>query len=190
MEFAAAALSSIAEAGAGIGSSIATAATGPAGIFGLGQFIPGAGTAASILGGGATVLSVLNAQRAGEAKSMALNASADDAMTQTQIEALQGLDRRTSLKAAMVQHIGERDVATAASGTDISFGTPTIARAQAIKDGERAASIDADTTETRIARLRERAANYRIQAAQASAGGLGTAAALALDGGAKILKRG
>lgn len=187
MEFAAAALASIAEAGtAAVSAGTAAAAGGGSLVAGLG----GISTAATILAGGATVLSVLNAQRAGEAKSQALNAQADDADTQTRIEALQGLDRRTSLKTQMVQALGNRDVAAAASGTDLSFGTPVIARAQAVKDSERALSIDQDTTETRIARLRERAANYRIQASQAYAGGLGTAAAAALQGGATILKRG
>jgi hypothetical protein len=190
MEFAAAALASVAEAGMAAGTAAATAATGPAGVAGLASFLPSVGTAASVLSGGATVLSVLNANRAGEAKAMALDAQADDAVTQSRLEAVQGLDRRTSLKAAMAAHLGNRDVATAASGTDLSFGTPVIARAQEVKEGERALSIDQDTEDSRVARLRERSANYRIQARQASAGGLGTAAALALQGAASFLKRG
>lgn len=189
MEFAAAALTSIAEAGAAAGTAVTTAATGPAGVFGLANLLPGAATASSILAGGSTVLAVMNAQRAGEAKADALNMQARDADTQTQIEALQGADRRRSLKAQFVEAIGARDVATAASGTDLSFGTPAIARRQAVTDAENAVTADADATDMRIARLRQRAANYRIQSAQASAGGLGQAAALAIEGGAKILKR-
>jgi hypothetical protein len=186
MEFAAAALASVASAG----GAVATAATGPAGIFGLASLAPSGGTAASVLSGGATVLGMLNATRAGDAKAQALNAQADDADTSTLLEHNQGLDRRSSLKAQLVQQLGSRDVATAASGTDLSFGTPVLARAENLRDGERALAVDQGTEDSRIARLRERAANFRIQAKQASAGGLGTAAALALDGAAKFKLRG
>jgi hypothetical protein len=192
MEFAAAALTSIASsfggasaagAGAGAAASAGAAATAGSSLF-------SASTAFSVLSGGATVLSVLNAQRAGEAKAAALNAQADDADTQTQIEQLQSTERQTSLKKSLIAQLGQRDVATAASGVDLSFGTPAIARQQDITDSERALSIDQNTTDGRVARLRERAANYRIQASQASAGGLGQAATLALEGGAKLFKRG
>ncbi|WP_143199915.1 hypothetical protein [Bradyrhizobium sp. NAS80.1] len=179
-----------------IGETLGTAGAASAGASAAGATATAgaslfsASSAFSILSGASTVLSVLNANRAGEAKAAALNAQADDADTQTQIEQIQSTARQTSLKKALVQQLGERDVATAASGIDLSFGTPAIARRQDVTDSERALSIDQDTTDTRIARLRERAANYRIQAQQASAGGLGTAAALALEGGAKLLKRG
>lgn len=194
MEFAAAALTSIGSTISAGASAVVPGAIGATSIGGAplvaGSGLFGASSVFSVLSGGATVLSMLNANRAGEAKAAALNAQADDADTQTQIEQIQGTARQTSLKKALVAQLGERDVATAASGVDISFGTPAIARRQDITDSERALSIDQDTTDSRAARLRERAANYRIQAQQASAGGLGTAAALALEGGAKLFKRG
>lgn len=192
MEFAAAAISTIASSlgTAGAASGATAAASGATAAASAGSTLFSASSAFSILSGASTVLSVLNANRAGEAKAAALNAQADDADTQTQIEQTQATARQTSLKKALVQQLGERDVATAASGIDLSFGTPSIARRQDITDTERALSIDQDTTDSRVARLRERAANYRIQAQQASAGGLGNAAALALEGGAKLLKRG
>lgn len=185
MEFAIAALGSIGStisAGAG---AIGTALTGTAGALGL-----TGGTAASILSGGATVLSVLNANRAGEMKAEALRLQAADADLGAGLEAIQGTDRRNSLKAALTQAIGDRDVAAAASGVDLSFGTPAVARQQAIRDGERALSIDQNTEDFRIARLRERAAGYRAQASGARSAGLGSAAALALEGGARMLRRG
>lgn len=189
MEFAAAALTSIASTTGSAASAIGGAvSSGAAGLFsGATGF---ASTAASILSGGATVLSVLNAQRSGEAKADNLLMQAADSDTNARIEQLQGLDRSNSLKAKLVQQLGERDVATAASGVDLSFGTPVVARAQDVRAGERALAIDADTTETRIARLRERAANYRIGASQARSGGLGQAAALALEGGVRLMRRG
>jgi len=186
MEFAAAAMTTMAQglgtAGAGAAAAGSTAAAGSS-LF-------SASSAFSIMSGASTVLSVLNANRAGEAKAMALNAQADDAETQTLIEANQGISRQTSLKKSLVQQLGERDVATAASGVDASFGTPAISRRQDVKDTERALSIDQQTTDVRVARLRERAANYRVQADQARAGGLGSAASLALEGAAKLFKRG
>ncbi len=207
MEFAAAALSSIGSsitaaapaaltnasafgaaelAGGGTAAGFSAASAGSSIFASLG----GMSTAASILSGGATVLSVLNAQRAGEMKAQALNAQADDADVSGQLEGLQGTDRRNSLKAQLTQAIGDRDVAAAASGVDLSFGTPAVARAQAQRDGERALAIDQDTQDFRVARLKERAAGYRAQAIGANAAGLGTAAALALQGGAQLARRG
>lgn len=195
MEFAAAALSSFASGAAEIGSTIATAATSAGStIASAGSSLlsatGGASTWASILSGGATVASVLAMQNAGETKAFALNAQADDADLQARVEGVQGLERRNSLKAQLVQAVGERDAAAAASGVDISFGTPTIARGEAIKDGERAIDLDQSTEDFRRQRLLERAGNLRIQAGQARSGALGSAAALALEGGAKLLKRG
>lgn len=198
MEFAAAALSTLATAGAEIGSTIAAGASS---ISAAGSSIASAGstllsatggasTWATILSGGATVASVLAMQNAGESKEFALNAQADDAELQAKVEQVQGLDRRQSLKAALVQAVGERDVADASSGVDISFGTPAQARREAIKDGERAIDLDQSTEDFRRQRLLERAGNYRIMASQARNGALGNAAALAIEGGAKILKRG
>jgi hypothetical protein len=194
MEFAAAALTSIGSSlgatGAAIPGAVGATSIGGAPLVAAGSSLFSASSAFSVLSGASTVLSMLNANRAGEAKAAALNAQADDADTQTQIEAIQGTARQTSLKKALVQQLGDRDVATAASGVDLSFGTPAIARRQDITDTERALSIDQDTTDTRVARLRERAANYRIQAQQAQAGGLGSAASLAIEGAAKLFKRG
>jgi hypothetical protein len=196
MEFAAAALSSIGSTISAGADALGTAISGTAGAFGA-PAIPGllgaagtGSTAFSILSGGATVLSVLNAQRAGEMKVQSLNLQADDADTQSEIEGIQGTARRSSLKAQLTQAIGDRDVAAAASGVDLSFGTPSVARQQAIQSGERALEMDQDTQELRVSRLRERAAGLRAQAAGANAAGLGTAATLALEGGAKLFKRG
>lgn len=182
MEFAAAALTSIASAG---GASAAAGST-----FSLASLLPGASTASSILSGASTVLSVLNAQRAGEAKAMALEAQADDAIAQSQLENIQGMDRQSSLKRSLALALGQRDVATAASGTDISFGTAAIARREAITDADRALATDQETTNLNMSRLNQRSANYRIMAEQARAGGLANAVSLALEGGAKLLKRG
>ncbi len=195
MEFAAAALTSIGSTisgatAAAVPGAIGATSIGGAPLVAAGSSLFSASTAFSVLSGASTVLSMLNANRAGKEKAAALNSQANDADVQGQIEQTQGISRQTSLKKALVAQLGERDVATAASGVDLSFGTAAVARRQDVTDSERALSVDQSTTDLRVARLRERAANYRIQAQQASAGGLGTAAALALEGGAKLFKRG
>ena len=176
----------------GAAGSLAVPTFGTAAAAGgtLASAIGATSTVASILAGGATVLSVLSTQRAAEQKAQSLELKASDAETGVGLETAQGLERRNSLKAALVQAVGDRDVAAAASGVDLSFGTPVVARNQAITDGERALSVDQSTEDFRKSRLLESAASYRAMASQARSGGLGAAAALALDGGAKLLRRG
>lgn len=196
MEFAAAVLTSVAEGiGAIAGASAPLdllAANGVAGASGSGLFggLMGGSTALSILQGGATVASVLATAGAGQQKADAYMLQAGDAETAAQLERVQGIERRTSLKASLLQAIGERDVAAAASGVDLSFGTPAIARDQALKDGARALEVDTSTEEFRRARLFERAASYRNMASQARAGSLLQALGGGLEGAAKIARRG
>lgn len=170
-------------ASAGMGAAAASGAT----LLGaLGQ----TSTWATILQGGATVGSVLAAQRAGQADAWKLDMAARDAEIEIGVEEVKGLERRNSIKAALVEAIGERDVAAAASGLDLTFGTPALARREAQRDAERALGNDLATEEFRKARLRERAANYRIAAGQARSGALAKAAGLALTGAASMLRRG
>lgn len=204
MEFAAAALTSI---GSTIASGASTVASGVASLSGASFGLTGAtfggatsggllstlgtaSTAASILSGGATVLSVLNTYRAGQQKADAYNAQASDAELSSTVAGLQGTERQNSLRAQLADALGQRDVATAAGGVDVSFGSAAAARAKATEDTQRALSLDQSTTQLQQARLRERAANYRKMALDASAGGLASAAAGALEGGAKMMRRG
>lgn len=195
MEFAVAAMTSIGNTITGALGSLGTAFTGTTGALGA-PAIPGlltgglGSTVSSILAGGATVASVLNAQRAGEEKAWGLELQALDADTEGSLEAIRGTERRSSMKAALAEALGERDVAAAASGVDLSFGTPAIARERAIRDGERALAIDSGTEDFRVARLRERSVSLRRMAASARSGGLGRAAALGLEGAARIARRG
>lgn len=216
MEFAAAALSTIGAAaptaisgttlaGATVASTGAIVAAGtPFATLIGGAGVTGAGVAsagllgalgstsgwASILQGGATVGSVLAASRAGKEDARKLEFQALDAETEISVEEIKGLERRNSIKAALVEAIGERDVAAAASGVDLTFGTPVTARRQASEDAERAIGNDQATEDFRKSRLRERAANYRLAAAQRREGGLLKAVGLGLEGAAKFLRRG
>lgn len=156
----------------------------------------------SIMSGLATVGSLLAQTRAAQISSMAtgnaasqavlagnqqgdaLDLAAADDLNQIKIEEIQGLDRRNQLRAALVQAIGDRDVATAASGVDLSFGTPVTARKQATTDAERALNVDQGTEDFRKARLREQAANYKLAAQNARAGGIFKATGIQLAGDA------
>jgi hypothetical protein len=207
MEFAAAALSSFAaptaisgvtlagETAAATGSMLAAGtpfamaapAAGAGGLLGLlGQTSSWAG----LLSGGATVASMLQARRAGEQDARKLVLQADDAELEARVEQVQGLERRNSLKAKFVEAVGERDVAYAASGVDATFGTPAIARREAVVDTERALALDQDTENLRRNRLLERATNYRLAAAQAREGGIFKSIGLGFEGAGKLLRRG
>lgn len=180
MEFAAGALGAIAS---GIGSVASASATLLPAIGGVSSL------AFSVLSGGATVASMLQHQRAGEQQARSLELQALDAEGNVGIEEVRGLERRNSIKQSLVAALGERDVAAAASGVDLSFGTPVIARREAIEEGERALTLDRQTENLRVARLRERAASYRQLASEARAGGLARASIAALEGGARIAGR-
>jgi hypothetical protein len=143
------------------GAAVPAAASGLSSAFGVGSVLTG------ILSGGASIAGMLGAQASAAEKANAYNLAAEDTLADIPMQELAGTERRTSMKAAMLQAIGERDVAFAASGTDISFGTPTLARDQAQQEGERAFTIDLGTEGARIARLKERAINLRLQAGAA-----------------------
>ena len=131
----------------------------------------GGSTLTSILSGTASLAGMIGAIGAGNEKAAALEAQAADSVTEAGLEEIKGAERRLSLKRSLLQTIGERDVAYAASGVDLSFGTPSLARDEAQKDAERAISMDVDTQAMRQSRLLERAASYRSQSASARSAG-------------------
>jgi hypothetical protein len=201
MEFAAAALSTIAAgigsaAGAvgsaastvgtalGIGGTAAGAAGTAGGLFGTGSLF------STILQGGATVAGVLGAVGAGQEQSRNLMAQAADARTEQDIEKIRGTERRDGLKRSLLQTLGERDVAAAASGIDLSFGTASIARNEAQRDAESALTMDQSTEDFRVARLEERANEFTRSAKAAKRSGLIKAVGLGVTGAASINRRG
>lgn len=139
-------------------------------------------TLAKLLSGTATVLGMFNEISAGKADAEAATLAAIDAEREKPLETLQGINRRAALKQDMMDKVGQQDVAYAASGVDLSFGTPGQARRDAFREGDRALTNDVATEQTRVARLDERAANYRKRAARAKASGLFSAATTGLSG--------
>lgn len=176
MQFAIAALSSAASALGGLASSAGAAAgaaaPAAAGAGGLGSLLSsGASIFGTILSGGLGLVGAMSAARAGKQDEAEAIGKAKDAEMEASQERLDGDRRAADLRRGLLKELGERDVAYAASGVDLSFGTPVIARAQADEDAARALAADRDVTDYRGRRLAARADLYRAQGAEARAAG-------------------
>lgn len=169
--------------GGGSAAAAGTAAAGTAAAAGSGISL------ATILQGTATVLGVVSAISAGNAEADALNAQAIDAEREQEIETLSGIERRSSIKAALADAVGAQDVAYAASGVDLSFGTAARARTEAYREADLSLTSAASTEQTRNSRLMERAANYRASAKRAKRAGLIQGLTGGLQGFASISQR-
>lgn len=143
----------------------------------------------SLLQGTATVLGIANAISAGNAKAEEYKLAADDAARQVPLETLQGINRRASIKQEMMDRVGEMDVSSAASGVDLSFGTPNQARKDAFRQTDLAVATDVGNEQTRVARLSEREANYRKMSKKAKSSGLFDALTIGLNGATSIMDR-
>lgn len=208
MEFAAAAMGTVATAisatastvgsalgiggtaGAGTAASLLAAGEGM-GALSLGlPSLGGAGSLfTSILSGTATVAGMMGAVGAGDEKARTLTAQAMDARTEQDIEGLRGTDRRNSLRQSLLKTLGERDVAAAASGIDLSYGTAALARDEAERDAESALTIDQSTEDFRVGRLKERESEFLRSAASARKAGRIKAYGAGIQGGAALANR-
>lgn len=168
-------------AAAGTAVAGATAATGAA---------TGGFSLSSLLQGTATLLGAVSAIGAGEAEADLLEAKAIDAEAQVPLETLQGIQRRASIKRELMDSIGSQDTAFAASGVDLSFGTPGVARREAFREADLGLTSDAGTQETRQNRLHERSRSFRRSARRARKRGFVNAIGAGLSFGADVLKRG
>lgn len=160
MLFSALGLSGAGAAAAG-GTAAATAGTAATGL-----------SLSSLLQGTLTVLGVMSSFAAGAAEADALNMQARDADAEQNLETLQGIERRQSIKREMADALGAQDTAYAASGVDLSFGTARQARQDAYREADLALTGDAGTEMVRKSRLSERAANYRSAAKRAKRMGM------------------
>jgi hypothetical protein len=204
MELAAAALTSVAGAIGSVFSTAAPAATtavagaAPAVAGAIGAAAPVAATSSfgwgsilsGVLSGGASLAGIMGAQAAASEKATAFELAAQDAEAEVPTEMLKGTEKRTSMRRSLLQTFGERDVAFAASGLDISFGTPALARDEAEADAERAIGIDTRSQEQKQTRLLEKAANLRAQGGAAKQAGFYKSLGLGLEAGASFFRRG
>lgn len=179
---------SLFSAGAGTAAT-GTAAAGTA-AAGTAAAATTGSTIASILQGTATALSVFAGIGAANTEADALEMAAGDAEREKALETLQGVERRSSIKRAMMDAIGEQNVATAASGVDLSFGTPGQARREAFREADLGIETANATEQTRVSRLTERAANYHSRAKSTRRAGLLTGLGKGAEGASNILLRG
>lgn len=205
VEFAAAALGSLASA---IGSGVSSVGSA----LGIGGTAAAAGTAAATAGtvattaatssigwgsilsgalaGGASLVSAMATMRQGQAQTDDYFNKSADALTDARSEDINAIGRQTGLKQDLLKSIGERDVAYAASGIDLSFGTPVQARLEVADDAARAIGDDSAATDMRVSRLKERAANYRLLGYEASKAARAKATGTILETAASAIRRG
>ncbi len=187
MEAAAAAIGALFGGG---GAAAATTAAGTGAAVGTGVGAATSGMSlATLLQGTATVFGAISALNAGKADAEAFELAAQDAEREKPLETLQGINRRAGIKQKMMEQIGEQDVAYAASGVDLSFGTPTEARRDAFRNADLELTSDVGTEQTRVARLDERAANYRKRAKRARSAAAIDAIGIGLKGFSSIAER-
>ncbi|GJE06351.1 hypothetical protein AOPFMNJM_1667 [Methylobacterium jeotgali] len=196
MEFAASALTAMASAAGSVGASgVASAATAGASALtsassALAPLTSAGSVVGSILSGSASLLQMSQLRQAGREKELSLNLQAADTVNDIARENLQQQDRSTSLRQALLQTIGERDAAYAASGVDLTFGTPAVAREQSVTQAEQALTMESATATSRVARLNERAGNLRLMARSARRSADTMADLTGLQAAGNLLRRG
>ena len=183
-----AALSSIGStvaAGAGaVGSTLAAGASAAGSFFGGGSFL------STLLQGGMGIMGAMSAMRQGDDQAAALREQAADARVEAGQQRLAGLEKADEVRRSLVAEQGERDVVWGASGLDLSFGTPALARREAASDAAAALGVASANTDMTVARIDQRAANYRRQAAEAKTSGRIKAFSSLADTALSIAKRG
>lgn len=172
-----------------LGSAISSGASAVGSAVGAAGAASSGFSLSSLLSGTMTVLGVVSEISAGNADAETATAAANDAESEKRLETLQGIDRRASIKKAMMDAVGAQDTAFAASGVDLSFGTAAQARKDAYRETDYALTSDVSTEEVRQSRLTERAANYRSQAKRARSAGLFRGITAGLKGATSLAER-
>ncbi|WP_127523667.1 hypothetical protein [Mesorhizobium sp. Z1-4] len=174
----------------GIGKG-AAAAAGVAGAATTATTVASSGISlASILQGVATVAGVVASISAANAEAETQELAADDADREQAIETVQGIERRSSIKRALVDAIGAQDVAYAASGLDLTFGTAAQARKDAYREADLGLTSATGTEQISSSRLMERAANYRTAAKRTRTLGLFKGLSQGIGGFSSLIRRG
>lgn len=138
-------------AAAGTAAAATTAATATTGF-----------SISSILQGLTTVGGIVASLASANAEAQKYEMMAQDAEAEKGFETVQSVDRKRSLLRSAQEAVSSSDVAYAASGVDLSFGTAKQARVNAYRDADLGLNTDTNTTSSRISRLGLRAENYRI----------------------------
>lgn len=171
-------------AGAAAGSGAVAGAGLGTGLFSMPSLMMGA------LSGGLSLMSAMNAAKAGKVEAAQMQMQADAARQDAAQANLDGQAKQSSMRRDLVAEIGRRDVAYAASGIDVSFGTPAQASAQALDDAYAAMNTADADTQSRAGRYRTRAAMYDASAADRVAAGYAKGGGLLLSSAVDFIKRG
>lgn len=172
------------------GGAAATAAGGASGAVGAAGGAASGFSFGSILQGGMGILSAMSAMRAGQSEAAMYTSQAADTRLEVTQEGIDATERQTGLRKQLLSALGERDTAYAASGVDLSFGTPVQARTEAIQEANNAIGVDQSNADIRQSRLRSRAATLDGMAADAKSAAKMKAAGILFDTGFDIIKRG
>lgn len=152
-------------------AATAVGATAAAGATATG--IAGTGiTLSQILTGGASLLSVFAGMAGANAEAAALEQQAREADMEQQTEGVKGKANQLAIKREMMDAVGQRDVAAAASGVDLSFGTAAEVRKDAFREADQALTSNTFTTMSNQSQLEQRAASYRKRAKQVKSAGI------------------
>ena len=169
-------------------SSVAGAATTAVGA--AGSALGGGSFLTSLLQGGMGVLGAMGAMREGDASARTAMEQSAEATANSQQETLAGMQRQGNLRRQLLADQGMRDVQAAASGIDLSFGTPALARDQANDDAARALAIEGSSAAARSAQFSAKAAGYQRLASENRKSGWLKALGIAGSTGLSIVKRG
>lgn len=180
----------------GAGATAAGAAAGAGAPLNLlGFTAPAAGlfstsNVLSALSGVATIAGLSATRAETDTRARALESAARDAEREVGLEAVRFGERRTSLRRALIEELGQRDVQAAASGVDLGFGTVAQARQESVDEAERVLGLEAQTQTLRQSRLLERAAELRMSARSTRSAGRLREFGLLGQGAVSIARRG
>lgn len=144
----------------------------------------------TVLQGGAGLVSAMAAMREGQAKAGQLELQAVDAEGKAGQAEVDGLRKQNSLRRALLQQMGDHDVAYAASGVDTSFGTAATARREAQSDAASALVQENSNTSAQKMALNRQAIAYRRAAKDSRRAGRMAAIGGLIGTGTDILARG
>jgi hypothetical protein len=156
-------------------STAAASTVAVAGPAGAATLVPAAATTAAGFSGGqilTTLLSAVGTIGAGLSSAQASRDQADQAELTAGQEQVAGQQRQLQMKRALLQTLGENDVAYAAAGIDISGGIAQSTAAEAKKRAASELSIDREDSDFRSALYRMRARGLRRQAGSQVGGAL------------------
>lgn len=183
--YAAAASAGGAAAAGGAGAAVAgsvgaftSASAASTGLFGL--------SLSQTIFAGASAVSALGSIAAGAAQSRALKEQASGVRIQASEERERGAERARRSAMELERLVGAQTAAYAASGIDISAGSPSTVRERTVREGEREIDITRRNAEMAALQRQRQARGLMRDASAARFGGLSSAVGT-IGGAARVL---